>query len=179
VKIVVSDFRQARSESSRILIGMSSHPFAIVAIDPLVADRLRAGGGEVYVADAKPSYPCRQCLRDAEIGEELILVSYDPFEASGTTSPYRSASPIFLHREMCTPYSPEPKLPEQLTCRTLSVRAFDADEKMVDAAIIQGDTLAETLDGLLANGEVHHIHVHNASRGCFAARVDRAMAARA
>ena len=153
---------------------MSSHPFTIVGIDPVVADSLRAVGGEVYVADAKPSYPCRQCLRDAEIGEELILVSYDPFEASGTASPYRSASPIFLHREACTPYSPERELPEQLTCRTLSVRAFDADEMMVDAAIIQGTALGDTLDGLLANSEVHHVHVHNASRGCFAALVQRA-----
>jgi hypothetical protein len=156
-----------------MLDGMTSHPFTIVGIDPLVADRLRAIGGEVHVADSKPNYPCRQCLRDAEIGEELILVSYDPFEASGTTSPYRSASPIFLHRHACTPYSPEPDLPEQLTCRTLSVRAFDAHEMMVDAAIIQGASLGDTLDGLLANDEVHHIHVHNASRGCYAARVER------
>jgi hypothetical protein len=155
---------------------MSSHPFTIAAIDPQIADRLRAIGGDLYVADSKPNYPCRQCLRDAEIGEELILVSYDPFEHSDSSSPYRSTSPIFLHREPCTPYSPvdEPSLPEQLTCRTLSVRAFAADEMMLDAAIIQGTSLASTIDGLLANEAVHHLHVHNASRGCFAARVDRA-----
>jgi hypothetical protein len=152
---------------------MSSHPFVITPIDSQVADRLRAVGGEVYVADAKPSYPCRQCLLDAEIGEELILVSYDPFEESESSSPYRSASPIFLHREPCTPYSSQPSLPEQLTCRTLSVRAFDADEMMLDAAIIEGASLAETIDALLGNTEVHHLHVHNASRGCFAARVQR------
>jgi hypothetical protein len=153
---------------------MTPAHFTLVAIDPQVADRLRAAGGEIYVADAKPSYPCRQCLRDAEIGEELILVSFDPFEQSESSSPYRSASPIFLHREPCTPYSPEPALPEQLTCRTLSVRAFDADEMMLDAAIIEGTSLADTLDRLLANEGVHHLHVHNASRGCFAARVQRA-----
>ena len=53
------------------------------------------------------------------------------------------------------------------------MRAFDADEMMLDAAIIQGTSLATTIDGLLANDDVHHLHVHNASRGCFAARVDR------
>ena len=79
---------------------MSTAPFTLVAIDPQVADTLRAAGGPVYVADSKPGYPCRQCLRDAEIGEELILVSYDPFEQA---SPYRSASPIFLHCAPCTP----------------------------------------------------------------------------
>ena len=41
----------------------------------------------MYVADEKPSFPCRQCLRDAEIGEELLLVSYDPFEID---SPYNT-----------------------------------------------------------------------------------------
>jgi hypothetical protein len=153
---------------------MSNAPFTLVAIDPQVADRFRVAGGEVYVADSHPGYPCRQCLRDAEIGDELILVSYDPFEESGTASPYRSASPIFLHREPCTPYSPEAALPGQLTCRTLSVRAFGADEMMLDAAIIEGTSLADTIDSLLGNEAVHHLHVHNASRGCYAARVDRA-----
>jgi hypothetical protein len=155
---------------------MSSHSFTLVAIDPHAADALRAAGGPTYVADAHPGYPCRQCLRDAEIGEELILVSYDPFEQSNASSPYRCTSPIFLHCEPCTPYVDAPtteSLPAQLTGRTLSLRAFDADEMMLDAALIEGGALAATIDRLLDNDEVHHLHVHNASRGCFAARVDR------
>ena len=46
-------------------------------IEPNEADRLREvwADSPVYVADAKPSYPCRPCLRDAEVGEELLLVS--------------------------------------------------------------------------------------------------------
>jgi hypothetical protein len=54
------------------------------------------------------------------------------------------------------------------------VRAFGADEMMLDAAIIEGTSLADTIDSLLGNEAVHHLHVHNASRGCYAARVDRA-----
>lgn len=139
-------------------------------IDPATADQLRELGGITYVADEKPGYPCRQCLRDAEIGEEVILVSYDPFIAS---SPYRCASPIFIHREACTPYD-SAELPGQLTRGNRSVRAFDTAAMMLDAALIEGENLAATIDRLFANPQVDHLHIHNEPRGCWAARVDRA-----
>jgi hypothetical protein len=144
--------------------------YAVTGIDPSIADRLRAGDGIHYVADEQPGFPCRQCLRDAEIGEEMILVSHDPFTG---WSPYRSASPIFLHRWPCTSPPPASGLPEQLTRRRLSVRAFDVSEMMVDAALIDGTELGATIDRLLENSTVDHLHVHNEPRGCFAARVER------
>ena len=142
--------------------------FVLSGIEPSHADQLRAAGGLIYVADDN-GYPCRQCLRDAEIGDELILVSYDPFTGS---SPYRSASPIFLHRSPCTP-SASDDIPDQLARRTLSVRAFDNAEMMVDATLTDGADLADAINRLLANADVHHLHVHNEPRGCWAARVDR------
>ena len=146
--------------------------FQLRPIDPIEADRLRAAwaGSPVYVADEKPSFPCRQCLRDAEIGEELLLVSYDPFTVD---SPYRSASPIFLHREPCSSPADVCVLPEQLTVRQLSVRAFDAEAMMIDAAIVHGDQLADTLTRMFDDDACDHIHVHNATRGCWAVRVGR------
>ena len=31
------------------------------------------------VADESPGYPCRQCLRDADVGEELVVFAWaDP-----------------------------------------------------------------------------------------------------
>jgi len=146
--------------------------FVLRPIDPVEADRLRSAwaGSPVYVADEKPSFPCRQCLRDAEIGEELLLVSHDPFSVD---SPYRSASPIFLHRRPCTPPADLDVLPEQLTIRQLSVRAFDAEALMIDAAIVAGDQLEPTLVRLFEFEACDHIHVHNATRGCWAVRVDR------
>ncbi len=148
--------------------------YVIVAIDPITADELRAAHtadvGPVTVADEHPGYPCRQCLRDADVGDELILVSHDPFDGD---SPYRSASPIFLHRVSCAPAASTDELPDQLTRRLLSVRAFDARRMMIDAAVIDGSQLGPTIDRLLANDAAHHLHVHNATRGCWAARVDR------
>jgi hypothetical protein len=148
---------------------METKTFVVAGIDPAEADRLRAAGGIGYVADSKPGYPCRQCLRDAEVGDEMLLVSYDPFTAS---SPYRCASPIFIH---CTPCEPNDQdvLPVQLTCRTLSVRGFDNAAMMLDAALVEGGDLGRTIETLFDNLAIDHLHVHNASRGCFAARIER------
>jgi hypothetical protein len=146
--------------------------FRLRPIDPVVADELRDAWADscVYVADEKPGFPCRQCLCDAEIGDELLLVSYDPFTCD---SPYRSASPIFLHRQPCSPPPDLHELPQQLTVRQLSVRAFDERALMIDAAIVQGDQLADMLNGMFDHEACDHVHVHNATRGCWAVRVDR------
>jgi hypothetical protein len=133
------------------------------------ADALRSAGGITYVADSKPGYPCRQCLQDAEIGEELLLVSYDPFDVD---SPYRSASPIFLHKTACALKSMS-SLPEQLTIRQLSVRAFDANAMMTDAVVIEGTDLDATLTQMFADDDNDVVHVHNAVRGCWATNVAR------
>ncbi len=148
---------------------MTSVSFQVRPLPASIAAELRRAGGPVYVADVAPGFPCRQCLEDAAVGEELLLVSHDPFAGS---SAYRSASPIFLHRQPCRPYDGA-SLPAQLTGRQLSVRAFDGDEMMIDAEVIDGTRLAETLDRFFADDLVDRVHVHNAGRGCFAAAVDR------
>lgn len=150
-----------------------STTYRLRPIDPAEADALRAASPQAptYVADAHPGYPCRQCLRDADVGDELVLVSYDPFVVD---SPYRSASPIFLHRAPCEPPEDLGALPRQLTARMLSVRAFDSGAMMIDAAVVEGSELDATLERLLAEPGCDHVHVHNAGRGCWATRVDRA-----
>jgi hypothetical protein len=155
---------------------MSTATFAIRPIDADTADRLRATATVVRVADESPGYPCRQCLRDAEIGDELVLVSYDPFDPfdpPGVDSPYRCASPVFLHRLDCSDRLDTSRLPAQLTRRRLSVRAFDGSAMMLDGRVIEGSDLGATIDALLAIEGVERLHVHNAGPGCFAARVER------
>ncbi len=120
------------------------------------------------MADTHPGYPCRQCLRDAEVGEEVVLVSFDPFDVD---SPYRSAGPIFLHVEPCEPADASGALPPQLTSRQLSVRAFDSAAMMIDAAVIDGVELDATITRMLADDEASTIHVHNAVRGCWATAI--------
>ena len=149
---------------------MNQHDFQLTPIDPQTADVLRAKGGPTYVADAHPGYPCRQCLQDAQLGEVLVLVSHDPFDHD---SPYRSAGPIFLHRDPCAAYPGGSDVPAQLTVRQLSVRAFDEGDMMIDAAVIDGNELAPTFNRFFTDQHTHHVHVHNATRGCWAVRADR------
>ena len=141
----------------------------LVPIEPSEANRLRAGATVFDVADSSPGYPCRQCLKDAEVGEVLALVSYDPFALE---SPYHSASPIYLHKNDCGEADVS-AVPGQQLRRQLSVRAFDADEMMLAGEVIDGVDLEDTAARLLATSDVAFIHVHNASRGCWALRIER------
>ncbi len=147
-----------------------SSDYRLAPIDPSIADELRVAGGERFIADSQPGYPCRQCLCDADVGEALILVSHDPFTVE---SPYRSRSPIFLHERSCTPPRHFEGLPTQLIERQLSVRAFDRDAMMIDAAVIDGTALDDQLQRFFANEATTEIHVHNATRGCWATSVTR------
>ncbi len=151
---------------------LSTQSYVLKPIPNDAAERFRATGGEVYVADSNPGYPCRQCLRDADIGEELILVSHDPFDGD---SPYRSASPIFIHRETCTidVVAANERLPDQLTIRQLSVRSFDSDEMMIAASVIDGGDLEAMIERFFADPNSTHLHVHNAERGCWAVAIER------
>ena len=148
----------------------ASAPYLLRAISPETADDLRRQGGPVSRADRHPGYPCRQCLRDADEGEELILVSHDPFTVD---SPYRSASPVFLHRQPCGRPDESTQLPVQLTSRQLSVRAFDRSAMMIDAAVIDGSELDATLRRFFEETATDLVHVHNATRGCWAVNAVR------
>ena len=129
-------------------------------------------GATVVVVDEACSYPCRRCLRDAEPGEEVVPLSYDPFDDDAATA-YRQPGPIFVHEKPCT-HEPSDELPDQLTRRLLSVRSFAPDHAMSGGVVIQGVDLRETVERLLADESVAYLHVHNAGPGCFATRIDRA-----
>ncbi|TDT16990.1 uncharacterized protein DUF1203 [Ilumatobacter fluminis] len=137
-------------------------------LDRTTADRLRRSGGVVVEADVSPGFPCRQCLRDADVGDALVLVSYDPFP-DDADSPYRGRGPIYLHRDDCSAKVDSDAFPRQLTTRRLSLRGFDAGSMMRWSTVVDGADLAEALGaGFRADG-VDRIHIHNAGPGCFAA----------
>ncbi|MET0310111.1 MAG: DUF1203 domain-containing protein [Sphingomonas sp.] len=123
------------------------------------------------VADAKPGFPCRITLEDAEPGETLLLLNYEHLPAM---NPYRSRHAIFVREGAETPARHMDEIPEQLATRLLSVRAFDRYAMMTNAEVIGGDALEMLIERFFADPAVAFLHVHNAKRGCFAARVDRA-----
>jgi hypothetical protein len=135
-------------------------------VTPLPAPLLDDPGAVRVVADEPNSFPCRRCLRDAEAGEPMILLGYDPFLGA---SPYAGRGPIYVHERDCTPFDGD-DIPSQLTRRLLSVRAYDERHMLVDADVTDGSQLPDVAERLLDGAA--YLHVHNARPGCFAARID-------
>lgn len=121
------------------------------------------------VADEPHSFPCRRCLTDAEPGETLLLVRYDPWTLD---SPYRQSGPVFVHERSCLP-AVVAHLPEQQRRRLLSLRGFDAQGFPTVAEVVPGEQAESRLSELLDEEGTAFVHLHNAGPGCFAARVDR------
>ncbi len=134
-------------------------------------EELAAQGAVRYVVDEKPGFPDRIEMRDLDIGERAILINYTHLDSS---SPYRSSHAIFVREGAETPYDAVNEIPEVLRRRLLSVRAFDKNAMMTDAQVIEGAELQPWIDRAFADANVDFIDVHNAHRGCFAARVNRA-----
>ena len=133
-------------------------------------ESLARHGARRMTVDVKPGYPCRVTLKDADPGESVLLVNY---EHLAVNTPYRSTHALFV-REGATTCPPiTNRIPEQLTIRLLSIRAFDADGMMVDADVVHGEEAEPVIRGLLDDTRVEYLHIHNAKPGCYAARVDR------
>lgn len=52
--------------------------------------------------------------------------------------------------------------------------SFVVTGMMIDAEVIEGADAAPLIERFLANPKAAYLHAHNARRGCFAARIDRA-----
>ncbi len=134
-------------------------------------EELSKSGVERMIVDSNPGYPCRVSLQDADIGETVLLMNY---EHQPALSPYRSSHAIFV-REWAGQTKPgRNEVPEMLRHRMISVRAFDSSGMMVDADIVDGRQLEPMIDRMLAIESVSYLHLHNAKRGCYAARVEQA-----
>lgn len=132
---------------------------------------LAAQGVVRMIADSKPGYPCRVTLEDVEPGTAVLLVSHEHLPVE---TPYRSRHAIFIAEGAEQQARYQAAIPEQLRARLLSVRAFDMDDMMIDAEVIEGTGLEAEIGRMFADPHAAYLHVHNARRGCFAARIDRA-----
>jgi hypothetical protein len=149
--------------------GLPAEQFA--PLFKLSDQELTEKGAVRQIADARdPGYPCRVSLTDSKPGDELILVNY---EHHPVDSPYRMRFAIFV-REGDETFDAVDAVPEQLRARTHAVRAFDADAMMVGHELIEGEKIEDAIARLFANPRAAYLHVHFASPGCYAARIDRA-----
>ena len=119
---------------------------------------------------AKPSFPCRVSLTDRDVGEQVLLLNYVSHDIANR---YRASHAIFVTEgaEEAAVFVDE--IPPVFEKRILSLRGFDADGMMADATLTQPGEADEGIRRLFANPKIETIHAHNATRGCFAARIER------
>ena len=116
-----------------------------------------------------PGTPCRVTLEDAEIGEEVLLFSYNHLDGQ---SPYNSTGAIFIRNKTTINYKPN-EIPRMISCRLQSVRAYDSNKMMIFADVIEGNLLSEKIPEIFNDLKVEFIHMHNAKPGCFNALIKR------
>ena len=121
-------------------------------------------------ADGKPGFPCRITLEDAEPGERLLLL---PYEHQPAHSRYRSSGPVFVREDARRAYD-SVALPPVFRGRLLSVRAYDKAGLMVEADVVKGEDVEPVFARMFARYDVAYLHVYNAKRGRYSARMDRA-----
>ena len=122
------------------------------------------------IVTAKPSFPCRVSLTDRDIGERVLLLNHVSHDVAG---PYRASHAIFVTEGVEQPAEFVDEVPPVLSSRVLSLRGFDSEGMMVDAMLAQPGEADATIRRLFENPGVETIHAHNATRGCFAARIER------
>lgn len=155
--------------------------YRVTGLDPApykplfgMSDEELAGRGIVRMTVSSPTFPCRVSLTDREIGESVLLLNHVSHDVD---NPYRVAHAIFVTEgeEEAAEYIDQ--IPPVFEKRILSLRAFDDNGMMVDAALAQPGEADGVIRRLFDNKAVDHIDAHNATRGCFSARIERSTAA--
>lgn len=154
--------------------------FQILALDPkpfaalfgLSDAELKERNAVRMPVTESPGFPCRVGLRDMPAGASALLLNFRHQDAA---SPYRANGPIFVEEGSgAAAVMPANTIPDVLTRRLLSLRAYDGQGMMVDADVVEGREAEPVIQRLLAHESVSEIHVHFARRGCYAAKIVRA-----
>lgn len=141
--------------------------YRIAGLDPAdldLSDAIRV------TADARPGYPCRVTLEDAEPGETMLLVHHVSHDVA---TPFRSAYAIFVREGATAPAATADAPPAFLAHRTLGLRGFDRSGMLRDAALAGPGEADGRLRDLLADPAIAYVDLHNAAAGCFLARATR------
>ena len=144
----------------------------VYAIAPDHLDAVRAadgdGHGNVFAPypAAGDGEPLRCCLRHAQAGESIALISYAPLDGP---SPWREVGPVYVHARRCAGYDAGSGLPGELRRGPLLLRTYRADATMnYDHLTPVGeDDLEPALEKLLSLPDVDLVHVRTVLPQCF------------
>jgi hypothetical protein len=149
--------------------GLSAEPFR--HLYGLSDAELAKHGAKRYVVNEAPGFPDRVEMRDAAIGETVLLLNH---VCQPADTPYRASHAIFVREGAQETYDRTNEVPDVMRSRLMSLRAYDKDGMMLDADVVEGNALEAAIERFFANRDVAYIHAHNAKRGCYSGRIDRA-----
>jgi hypothetical protein len=151
--------------------------YRITGLDPApyrhlfgLSDSELAAHNVVRMTVDSPTFPCRVSLTDRPIGETVLLVNHVSHDVA---NPYRASHAIFVTEVAQQPAEYIDEVPPVFRKRVLSLRGFDADGMMADAILTEPGEAEAGIRKLFDNPQIRTIHVHNATRGCFAAKIER------
>lgn len=151
------------------ITGLSPDPFQ--SLFGLPDQELASLGIKRYIVDSNPGFPDRIEMKDAELGQSVLLLNH---VCQPANTPYRASHAIFIREWATQAYDAVDQVPESMRIRLLSLRAFSDDGMILDADVAEGLVIEPVVTRMFANPEVSYIHVHNAKRGCYSGRIDRA-----
>ena len=135
------------------------------AIDPARLNVVRTTGEDAHCNQLRPfaatgqGEPLRCCLRYAEPGEQITLISHAPFERP---SVWREVGPVYIHAAPCECYTPTGRLPEQLATGPRVLRTYRADDIMNyehNTVVTDEADLQRVIERLLSKPDVTTVHV--------------------
>jgi hypothetical protein len=151
--------------------------YRITGLDPApykplfgLTDEELAARGVVRMTVTDPTFPCRVSLTDRAVGEKVLLVNHVSHDVA---NPYRASHAIFITETEQEPAEYVDRVPPVFEPRILSLRGFDKEGMMAEAILIQPGEADDGIRKLFANPEIETIHAHNATRGCFSAKIER------
>jgi hypothetical protein len=116
-----------------------------------------------------PGFPCRHCLRLGEMGEAMLLGSWDLPRPGGV---YWTPSPVFLHAGDCPRFEVVDEIaPTVLANGIVSVRAYDAAEMCLYdlGQVCPGPEVEAPLRRALGDARTRFVNIHTARPGCWLA----------
>ncbi len=125
---------------------------------------------------AEGGEPCRDVLRRAKPGEEVILASYCPFTLNG---PYKEFGPVFVLANADEQPVGRGALPitssveDSYLQARFALRAYSYNEWILDSALVTRDAAPEIVERFLARADVAFVQARYPGHGCFACRIER------
>jgi hypothetical protein len=133
-------------------------------------DDALAARGVVRMTVTDPTFPCRVSLTDRAIGEQVLLLNHVSHDVA---NPYRASHAIFVTEGADAAAEYVDQVPPVFESRVLSLRGFDRQGMMAEAILTQPGEADAGIRKLFENPEIETIHAHNATRGCFSAKIER------